>query len=163
VVNGLYRPTFIGLGRQQKVSSDELVRTTVDPFDAGTFDRLLSTLAVTLSELSALADKLAASVDLARREAGRSLKDNRPLIRSRGSRQFNYDERAEGSRANQSELPPTEPARLLTIEETVRQYSISRTGLYKLISSGQLPDVVVAGRRLFPRDALEALIAGKRK
>lgn len=63
-----------------------------------------------------------------------------------------------------SPVPPAaaEPKRALSINEAARLYSISRSSLYLLISRGQLPDIVVAGRRLIPRDAMEALIAGAR-
>lgn len=63
-----------------------------------------------------------------------------------------------------SPVPPAaaEPKRALSINEAARIYSISRSSLYLLLSRGQLPDVVVAGRRLIPRDAMEALIAGVR-
>jgi hypothetical protein len=60
----------------------------------------------------------------------------------------------------QSGIP--EPKRALTVNDTVKLYSISRSSLYNLIDAGKLPDIVVAGRRLIPRDSLEALIAGKR-
>lgn len=57
---------------------------------------------------------------------------------------------------------PPEPKRALTVNEAARLYSISRSGIYLLIKSGQIPDVVVAGRRLINRDAMERLIAGAR-
>jgi excisionase family DNA binding protein len=57
---------------------------------------------------------------------------------------------------------PPEPKRALTVNEAVRLYSISRSGLYLLIKNREIPDVVVAGRRLIPRDAMERLIAGVR-
>jgi excisionase family DNA binding protein len=53
-----------------------------------------------------------------------------------------------------------EPKRALTVNEAVRLYSISRSSLYKLVGAGVIPDVVVSGRRLIPRDAMEALISG---
>jgi excisionase family DNA binding protein len=56
----------------------------------------------------------------------------------------------------------TEPKRAFTINEAARIYSISRSSLYLLIKAGTLPNVTVGGRRLLPRDAMEALIAGKR-
>ena len=56
-----------------------------------------------------------------------------------------------------------EPKRALTVTQAVELYSISRSSLYNLIKEGTLPDVVVAGRRLFPRDSLESLISGKRQ
>lgn len=54
-----------------------------------------------------------------------------------------------------------EQKRAYTVNEAVRLYSVSRSSLYKLIDAGKIPDVVVAGRRLIPRDAMEALIGGR--
>jgi excisionase family DNA binding protein len=56
----------------------------------------------------------------------------------------------------------TEPKRAFTIKEAARIYSVSKSSLYNLIKAKVLPDVVVHGRRLLPRDAMEALIASKR-
>ncbi len=53
-----------------------------------------------------------------------------------------------------------EPKRALTVNEVVRLYSISRSSLYTLIARGVVPNVVVCGRRLVPRDSMEKLIAG---
>jgi excisionase family DNA binding protein len=53
--------------------------------------------------------------------------------------------------------------RAYTVLEAARIYSISRSTIYNLIAEGALPDVTVNGRRLLPRDAMESLIAGKRK
>ena len=64
---------------------------------------------------------------------------------------------------NDSELENyEEPKRAYTIKEAARIYSISRSTLYNLIKAGKLPDVIVGGIRLLPRDAMEALIASKR-
>jgi excisionase family DNA binding protein len=57
-----------------------------------------------------------------------------------------------------SPIPPPEK-RAYRINEAVAAYRLSRSTLYKLMSAGTLRTVKVAGRRLIPRDALEALIA----
>jgi excisionase family DNA binding protein len=46
------------------------------------------------------------------------------------------------------------------VEEATKIYGWSRSTLYKMIKNGTLRSIRVAGRRLIPRDALEALIAG---
>lgn len=53
--------------------------------------------------------------------------------------------------------------RAYRVNEAVAAYRLSRSTLYKLISDGKLHTVKVAGRRLIPRDAMEALIAGASK
>lgn len=53
--------------------------------------------------------------------------------------------------------------RAYRINEAAAAYRLSRSTLYKLISDGKLHSVKVAGRRLIPRDAMEALIAGASK
>ena len=58
-----------------------------------------------------------------------------------------------------STTPPAEK-RAYRINEAVAAYRLSRSTLYKLMSDGKLRTVKVAGRRLIPRDAMEALIAG---
>ena len=44
------------------------------------------------------------------------------------------------------------------VNEFCQLYGIGRSGLYKLLKEGKLPSVVVAGRRLIPHDAAEALL-----
>ena len=46
---------------------------------------------------------------------------------------------------------------LTEINEAVAVYRLSRSTLYKLIANGTLRTVKIAGRRLVPRDAIEAL------
>ena len=43
------------------------------------------------------------------------------------------------------------------INEAVAAYRLSRSTIYKLIATGTLRTVKIGGRRLVPRDALEAL------
>jgi len=50
--------------------------------------------------------------------------------------------------------------RAYKVDEAARIYGLSRSSLYILMRSGQLRSVFVAGRRLLPRDALEALLDG---
>jgi excisionase family DNA binding protein len=49
--------------------------------------------------------------------------------------------------------------RALRINEASALYGISRSTIYKIMAAGTLHTVKIGGRRLIPRDALEALIA----
>ena len=49
--------------------------------------------------------------------------------------------------------------RALRINEAVTLYGISRSTIYKVMAEGTLRTVKIGGRRLIPRDALEALIS----
>jgi excisionase family DNA binding protein len=51
-----------------------------------------------------------------------------------------------------------EEKRAFRINEAVAAYGLSRTTLYKLIAEQKLPAAKIGGRRLIPRDALEALL-----
>ena len=53
--------------------------------------------------------------------------------------------------------------RAYRINEAVAAYRLSRSTLYKLIAEGNLRTVKIAGRRLIPRDAIEALFEGGAK
>ena len=53
--------------------------------------------------------------------------------------------------------------RALRVNEAAAQYGISRSTIYKIMAEGTLRTVKIGGRRLIPRDALEALIAGGQK
>jgi excisionase family DNA binding protein len=55
---------------------------------------------------------------------------------------------------------PTENKITLRLDEAQAVSGLSRSTLYELIKSGRLRAVKVAGRRLIPRDALEALLLG---
>jgi excisionase family DNA binding protein len=48
--------------------------------------------------------------------------------------------------------------RAYRINEAVAAYRLSRSTIYKLIAAGTLRTVKIGGRRLIPRDALEALL-----
>jgi excisionase family DNA binding protein len=50
--------------------------------------------------------------------------------------------------------------RAYRINEFCTAYGLGRTKVYELIKSGKLRTVLVAGRRLVPRDAADALLAG---
>jgi len=52
-----------------------------------------------------------------------------------------------------------ETKRALRINEASALYGISRSTIYKIMAAGTLRTVKIGGRRLIPRDALEALIA----
>ena len=62
--------------------------------------------------------------------------------------------------AKQSLNIPTENKITLRLDEAQAVSGLSRSTLYELIKSGHLRAVKVAGRRLIPRDALEALLLG---
>ena len=47
-----------------------------------------------------------------------------------------------------------------SIPQALELVPIGRSSLYELIGSGQLRTVKLNGRRLIPRDALEALVGG---
>jgi excisionase family DNA binding protein len=60
-------------------------------------------------------------------------------------------------------MPPATPkhedVRAYHVNDAAARYGISRSTIYSLIALGTLPSVKIGGRRLIPRDALEALIA----
>jgi excisionase family DNA binding protein len=62
--------------------------------------------------------------------------------------------------AKQSLNIPTENKITLRLDEAQAVSGLSRSTLYELIKSGRLRAVKVAGRRLIPREALEALLLG---
>ena len=57
---------------------------------------------------------------------------------------------------SQSSTPHT--LRALRVNDFCRDYGISRTSFYKLVAAGTLITVKVAGRRLVPVEAAEALL-----
>ena len=54
-------------------------------------------------------------------------------------------------------------ARALRISDFCRIYSLGRSSTYVLIKEGKLASVVIAGRRLIPVDAAEALLSRSEK
>jgi excisionase family DNA binding protein len=89
-----------------------------------------------------------------------SLKSS-PTHRKQRVRKILSEASDDGHRADEL---PGEPKRAYTIEEASQRYSISRSTLYKLIDSKILPDLKPEHcRRLIPHDALEELIAGRRR
>ena len=50
--------------------------------------------------------------------------------------------------------------RLLSIRQAAREINIGRTAVYGLPRDGKLKSVKIGRRRLIPRDAIEAFIAG---
>jgi excisionase family DNA binding protein len=60
----------------------------------------------------------------------------------------------------QSRNAPVAPIerRALRINDAAAAYGVGRSTIYKLISEGKLVTVKVAGRRLIPRDNMEALL-----
>jgi excisionase family DNA binding protein len=57
-----------------------------------------------------------------------------------------------------TQSPLTNDRRALHINDAAILYGISRSTIYKLMARGTLQTVKIAGRRLIPRDSLEALI-----
>jgi excisionase family DNA binding protein len=53
-----------------------------------------------------------------------------------------------------------EEKRALRINEASALYGISRSTIYKIMGEGTLRTVKIGGRRLIPRDAIEALLSG---
>ena len=49
--------------------------------------------------------------------------------------------------------------RLLVIKEVTQQYNLSPATVNRMIASGELPSVKIAGRRLIPADYFERKIA----
>jgi excisionase family DNA binding protein len=60
-------------------------------------------------------------------------------------------------------VPPITDPRAYRVNDFCRLYGIGRSGVYKLLKEGKLPSVVIAGRRIIPRDAAEALLRGDEK
>ena len=52
------------------------------------------------------------------------------------------------------------PLRMLSVQEAAGELGISRSLTYELLSSGALRSVKIRRRRLVPREAIEAFIAG---
>jgi excisionase family DNA binding protein len=48
--------------------------------------------------------------------------------------------------------------RALRVLDACAAYGVSRSTIYKLMKTGKLRAVKIGGRRLIPRDALEALL-----
>jgi hypothetical protein len=57
-------------------------------------------------------------------------------------------------------LLPTSAVLTYTINDAVAVSGLGRSSLYKLMNSGQLRSVLVAGRRLVPAEALRELMQG---
>jgi excisionase family DNA binding protein len=51
-----------------------------------------------------------------------------------------------------------EEKRAFHVKEAARVYGWSRSTLYKMMKAGTLRTIKIGGRRLIPRDALEALL-----
>jgi hypothetical protein len=63
----------------------------------------------------------------------------------------------------QPRIPPSGSPRAYRVNDFCRLYGIGRSGVYKLLKEGKLPSVIIAGRRVIPRDAAEALLRGDDK
>ena len=51
------------------------------------------------------------------------------------------------------------PAILLRTEEAARMLRVSRSAIYALLNSGELPSITIGARRRIPRDALDEYVA----
>ncbi len=60
-------------------------------------------------------------------------------------------------------VQPETEKRAFHVKDAAKAYGWSRSTLYKMMKDGTLRSVRVGGRRLIPRDALEALIAESAK
>ena len=49
---------------------------------------------------------------------------------------------------------------MLTIPEVAKELRVGRTTVYRLISTGELPSVLVGGSRRVPAEALDRYVAG---
>jgi hypothetical protein len=54
--------------------------------------------------------------------------------------------------------PNANAPRAYRVRDFCRDFGLSRSSVYKLMQSGQLATVKVAGRRLIPAEAAEALL-----
>jgi predicted DNA-binding transcriptional regulator AlpA len=54
--------------------------------------------------------------------------------------------------------PASERPRAYRVAEFCRAYGLSRSSTYNLMAAGKLKTVKIAGRRLIPTDAAEALL-----
>ena len=52
--------------------------------------------------------------------------------------------------------------RALRVGDAAAAYGLGRTTIYKLMKDGKLATVKIGGRRLIPREAMEALLKGTR-
>jgi excisionase family DNA binding protein len=57
---------------------------------------------------------------------------------------------------------PTQLPRAYSVRDFCKAFGVSRSLTYSLLSSNKLRSVRVAGRRLIPADAAEALLNGER-
>ena len=53
---------------------------------------------------------------------------------------------------------PSIDARAYRVNDFCRLYGVGRSSAYRLIQEGKLPSVVIAGRRVIPHEAAEALL-----
>jgi excisionase family DNA binding protein len=54
-----------------------------------------------------------------------------------------------------------EPPRCLRVDDAARVLNVGRSTVYDLIRSGRLRSIKIGRRRLVPREALDAFIAGE--
>ena len=57
----------------------------------------------------------------------------------------------------------TQETRAFGVKDAAKTYGVSRTTIYAWMKSGTLRTVKIGGRRLVPRDALEALLSGDQR
>lgn len=57
---------------------------------------------------------------------------------------------------------PNLSVRAYGVQDFCKAFGVSRSTVYNLMAAGKLRSVRVAGRRLIPADAAEALLSGER-
>lgn len=64
------------------------------------------------------------------------------------------------SQARSTTITPNE-RRALRINDAAFAYGLGRSTLYRLLKENRLPSIKINGRRLIPREAMEALLRGE--
>jgi len=68
------------------------------------------------------------------------------------------DDTTQAGKRHGASLPPAAAALAYRVNDAAAISGLGRSSLYKLMNSGQLRSVLVAGRRLIPAEALRDLI-----
>ena len=60
--------------------------------------------------------------------------------------------------SHKTSIPKPDEKRALRVKEASALFGLSRSTLYVLMAAGKLRSVKIGGRRLIPRDSLEAIL-----